>query len=218
MASNDELKEIASQLRQPEGTKGIEVADMMHETNIRMTLHSIDRLNIREHDNILELGHGNCGHLDYLLKQNEMLTYSGLEMSELMHSEARRINQVFTDRKQASFYLYDGLNMPFPDNMFDKIFTVNTIYFWTQPESLMLELYRVIKPGGMLNITFAQKSFMQQLPFVQYGFELYDEKKLAALAEKSPFKITASDTQTEMVKSKTGELVNRAFTTVTLMK
>src|SRR5690606_41662511 len=41
--NSEELKELAEQLRQPNGLKGIEIADMMNETNIKMTLHSIDQ-------------------------------------------------------------------------------------------------------------------------------------------------------------------------------
>src|SRR5690554_7668608 len=87
--NNVELKALAEQLRQPNGLKGIEIADMMNETNIKMTFHSIDHLGILDNDHILELGHGNCKHLPYVLKQKNKLTYYGLEISELMNNEAK---------------------------------------------------------------------------------------------------------------------------------
>ncbi len=218
MTNKEELKELAAQLRQPHGTEGIAVANMMNESNIGMTRHSIDRLNILDRDHILELGHGNCDHLSYLLKQQENLSYSGLELSELMNNEAQGKNKAFLSSKKVSFYLYDGVTIPFPDNLFEKIFTVNTIYFWTKPELLLAELYRVIKRNGILNITFAQKSFMQGLPFTQFDFELYDDEKIIRLIDKTSFKIVNSDTQTETVKTKTGEFIERDFTTVSLGK
>jgi ubiquinone/menaquinone biosynthesis C-methylase UbiE len=214
----EELQAIASQLKHPTGEKGIEMGNMMNETNINMTRHSVQNLNISKENKILELGHGNAGHLEFLLEQGKDLKYYGLEMSELMFQEARQINRNFVSQKQAFFSLYDGNIIPFEDQFFDKIFTVNTIYFWQQPEKLLSEIYRVLKTNGNFCITFAQEDFMKQLPFTQFEFELYTTEKAQELIEKTPFKIVYTETQTEKVKSKTGELVDRAFTTIVLEK
>ena len=219
MTTDKELQELASQLRCPNGIKGVEVADLMNETNISMTLHSIARLNLLDNDIILELGHGNCAHLPYILQQKKNLIYHGLDISELMNKEAKRINQQFVDRQQAAFYLYDGLNISFADSYFDRVFTVNTIYFWADPEFLISELYRVLKPKGILNITFGQQNYMKQQPLTQFGFTLYNNEKIEQLIDTTQFKIVGSDTQTETVKSKTGDgLADREFTTFTLKK
>ena len=215
---SESLKSLASQLRQPHGTKGIEVAEIMNKTNIQMTYHCLHRLNILDNNSLLELGHGNCGHLEYILKQGTKLSYYGLETSNLMNKEAQRINKVSIDTNQASFHLYDGLNIPFPDNYFDRIFTVNTIYFWIDPKFLLSELYRVIRPNGIFNITFAQQAFMEQLPVVQFGFKLYNNDKIEELIDTTSFKIMGTGHQIETVKSKTGELVEREFTTITMKK
>ena len=136
-----------------------------------------------------------------------------------MYKEAKRINQQFVDRQQAIFYLYDGLNISFADSYFDKVFTVNTIYFWTDPKFLLSELYRVIKPKGMLNITFGQQCYMKQQPLTQFGFTHYDNDKIEQLIDTTQFKIVGSDTQTETVKNKTGDgFVDRVFTTFTFEK
>ncbi|AOC94237.1 Phthiotriol/phenolphthiotriol dimycocerosates methyltransferase [Flavobacterium anhuiense] len=214
----EELQAIASQLKHPSGEKGIEMANMMNETNINMTKHSIQNLNISNENRILELGHGNAGHVEFLFEQAEKPKYYGLEMSELMFQEARQINRNFVSQKQAFFSIYDGNTIPFEDGSFDKIFTVNTIYFWQKPEELLSEIYRVLKSNGTFCLTFAEEDFMKTLPFTQYEFELYSTQKAQELIKKSEFKIVYTETQTEKVKSKTGELVDRAFTTIVLEK
>ncbi|WP_264552430.1 class I SAM-dependent methyltransferase [Flavobacterium sp. N2038] len=214
----EELQAIASQLKHPSGEKGIEMANMMHETNINMTRHSIQNLNISKGNKILELGHGNGGHLEFLFELAENLKYYGLEMSELMFQEARQINRNFVSQKQAFFSLYDGNKIPFETEFFDKIFTVNTLYFWQKPEELLSEIYRVLKPNGKFCLTFAEEDFMKTLPFTQFEFELYSTEKAQKLIEKTAFKIVHTESQTEKVKSKTGELVDRAFTTIVLEK
>ena len=214
----EELQAIASQLKNPSGEKGIEMGNMMNETNINMTRHSIQNLNISKENRILELGHGNAGHLEFLFEQAEKLKYYGLEMSELMFQEARQINRNFVSQKQAFFSVYDGNIIPFEDDFADKIFTVNTIYFWKEPEKMLLEIYRILKPNGNFCLTFAEEDFMKQLPFTKFGFELYSTEKAVKLIEKSPFKIIKKETLTEKVKTRTGELVDRDFTTLVLEK
>ncbi|UTN05810.1 class I SAM-dependent methyltransferase [Flavobacterium bizetiae] len=214
----EELQAIASQLKHPTGEKGIEMGNMMNETNINMTHHSIQNLHITAGNTILELGHGNAGHVAFIFEQAENIKYYGLEMSELMFQEARQINRNFVSQKQAFFSIYDGNTIPFQEASFDKIFTVNTIYFWQEPEKLLSEIYRVLKPKGILCLTFAEESFMKQLPFTQFEFELYSTEKAEELIAKSEFKIINKETLTEKVKSKTGELVDRAFTTLVLEK
>ena len=214
----EELQAIASQLKHPTGEKGIEMGNMMNETNINMTHHSIQNLHITAGNTILELGHGNAGHVAFIFEQDENIKYYGLEMSELMFQEARQINRNFVSQKQAFFSLYDGSQIPFEDNFCNKVFTVNTIYFWQEPEKLLSEIYRVLQPKGILCITFAEESFMKQLPFTQFEFELYSTQKAEKLIAKSAFKIINKETLTEKVKSKTGELVDRAFTTLVLEK
>ncbi len=213
-----ELKELARQLRQPNGLNGIEIADIMNDTNINMTFHSIEQLNLLDGDCILELGHGNCKHLPYILEQKGKRTYYGLDISELMNKEAKRINQPFVDRQQAHFHLYDGINIPFNDNHFDKIFTVNTIYFWEDPKLLLSELYRVMKPKGIMSITFADKDFMKQLPFTQFGFTLYDQNEMKKLIKTTKFEVVSLHAKTEVIKSKTNDIVNRGIITFTVKK
>ena len=214
----EELQAIASQLKHPTGEKGIEMGNMMNETNINMTRHSIQNLQIEHGNKILELGHGNAGHVEFIFEQAENIKYYGLEMSELMFQEARQINRNYVSQKQAFFSIYEGNTIPFEDDSFNKVFTVNTIYFWQEPEKLLSEIYRVLQPKGILCITFAEESFMKQLPFTQFEFELYSTEKVEKLIEKSFFKIINKETLTEKVKSKTGELVDRSFTTLVLEK
>ena len=214
----EELQAIASQLKHPTGEKGIEMGNMMNETNINMTRHSIQNLQIDSGNKILELGHGNAGHVEFIFEQAENIKYYGLEMSELMFQEARQINRNYVSQKQAFFSIYDGNTIPFEDDSFNKVFTVNTIYFWQEPEKLLSEIYRVLQPKGILCITFAEESFMKQLPFTQFEFELYSTEKAEKLIEKSSFKIINKETLTEKVKSKIGELVDRSFTTLVLEK
>lgn len=211
-----ELKEIASQLGCPQGEQGFDIGEKMHESNISMTLKTAEALRLSGNERLLEIGHGNCGHLRQVLTDN--IRYYGLEISELMHREAAKTNLEYTRRDRASFHMYDGTKIPFESNFFHKIMTVNTIYFWKEPARMLNEIYRVLRDKGHVSIGFAQKSFMLKLPFVRYGFELYDTEKTTNLLSRAGFKIAGMADQTEQIENKTGETVTREFTVVVAEK
>ncbi len=216
--TEQDLTQLASQLSCPSGTQGIEVGNKMHQTNISMTLKALEAAQIVTNEVVLELGHGNAAHLETILKTAERVTYVGLDVSSTMYEQAQELNQAFVQRQQATFALYDGTNIPYDAATFDKIITVNTIYFWQQPTQLAQELYRVLKPQGSLSIAFAQKSFMKSLPFTKYRFKLYDTQDVTQLLEKAGFEVVAIVDQHEQVEAKIDGINERDFTVVTMQK
>lgn len=209
-----EILELENQLRCPNGEIGIEVAKNMNETNIGMTLNTIEFLELENENSVLELGHGNCGHLDKLLSLAKEIKYFGLEISQTMLNEAMKNNL----DKQAEFKLYDGETIPYTNNLFDKILSVNTVYFWRHPEKLINEIERTLKPSGICVLTYANKDFMKNLPFVGKKFKLFDQNEIKKLAEKSNLKIVETKELREQVKSKTGEQVERKYTMTKLKR
>ena len=218
MLTENELKELASQLSFPRGDMGVIVADNMHLSNQNMTLNTFDALGIQEGDNVLEPGHGNCSHLDGLFARERHFKYNGLEISELMHTEAIKNNAQHIASGKASFHLYNGLNIPFGDHAFNKVFTVNTLYFWKDPVAFLNELYRVIAPHGILCIGFAWRAFMETLPFTAFGFELYDETRIKALADRSSFVLHDLINHKETIKGRNGEEMKRDYAVLRLAK
>lgn len=93
-----DLKILAQNLANPQGEKGIQIGEMMHATNIGMTLESIHSLLIEDSEHILEIGHGNAGHLKSFLKIAKDLKYTGIDISETMHHEAENLNIEFKIR------------------------------------------------------------------------------------------------------------------------
>ncbi len=212
----EQLAELASQLGHPSGEKGNEIAQMMNETNIGMTKNAISNLNLTVGDSVLELGHGNAGHLEFLFSQFKEIHYTGLEISTLMNQEAQKHNQSLVEFQKATFVLYDGKKLPFSADQFDKLFTVNTLYFWKDPATMFSELSRILKPKAIFSLTFAHKSFMETLPFTPFGFTLYNPNDVMKLVEQSHFKLNHEDLQIETVMTKDGQPVERQFSTFVL--
>ncbi|RXK81438.1 class I SAM-dependent methyltransferase [Filimonas effusa] len=169
---------LAAQLRKPEGEQGKTVAENMNSTNRAINLHTIQLLQLKAYDNVLEVGMGNGFFCKDVLARHDSITYTGCDFSDLMITEALALNQGYVADKRAHFVGGDINHLPFEDNSFSKCFTVNTIYFWEQPEQALAEVYRVLEPGGVAIISLRTKESMLQLPFVAYGFRLWEEDEL----------------------------------------
>jgi len=215
---SENLKEIAQQLRCPAGEKGLEIADAMNETNSGMTSETIRSLALQNQDSILELGHGNARHVSNLFKIEDNLTYTGLDISPLMNTEAIRINTNFINSGKASFELYNSLPLPFANEYFNKIYTVNTIYFWKKPELMLQEFYRVLKPNGLCSIAFIQKEFMTNLPFTSFNFEFYDIDRINSISADTDFKLLEPINNIEIIRNHEGAKIERPYTITRFQK
>jgi ubiquinone/menaquinone biosynthesis C-methylase UbiE len=214
---NKNLKILAQNLANPQGEKGIEIGEMMNATNIGMTLESIKTLLIEDNEAVLEIGHGNADHVKSIVNKAQNIHYTGIDISETMHYEAKRLNEEF--KNQAEFVLYEGKKLPFEDKTFDKIFTVNTVYFWEEPVDFLNEIHRVLKDNGTFVLTFGQRNFMEKLLFTQFDFTLYNTDEMEQTVSKSYFKRMKISEKEEEVKSKTGnETITRNYTVLTIKK
>ncbi|NME72606.1 class I SAM-dependent methyltransferase [Flammeovirga aprica] len=212
--TEEELQELEKQLSCPDGDNGINVGNLMNESNINMTLSGIDAMPLQKQDKVLELGHGNCGHLYQILDKAEEVDYTGLEISETMWKYCK---ENYTDTT-ATFLLYEGQKIPFDENTFDFVLSVNNVYFWSKPLLFIKEIEKVLKIGGSCVISFAQKNFMEKLPFVRDKFKLYDDQAIRDLVADTNLQIESIQSFNDVVKSKLGDNVDRAYGVAVLKK
>ena len=103
---------------------------------------------VNDSDKVLDLGCGN-GRLSELF-QGKNLDYFGVDFSE------RLIGIAGKKHPQLKFQVADALNLPFPDNFFDKVFSIAVLHHIPSRElrlKFMTEAKRTLKPGGSLFIT-----------------------------------------------------------------
>ncbi len=210
-----ELQQLAAHLRCPDGDEGLKVAEMMNVANSNIISKTIDCLDLDKGDAVLEIGPGNGRHVRDLVNSAVGIKYSGIDISETMVAEA---SAAHADDDNISFSLTDGKSLAFADNSFDKVFTVNTIYFWEEPQTYLQEIVRVMKPGGSLCIGFIPERIMQKIPFAQYGFNLYTESRVRELLEGSGLIIISEITEKELITGNTGQQIEREFVVVSAKK
>lgn len=190
-----DMKELADQLRLPHGENSKEVIEMMAHSNRSLYKFAFKNLDLSQGNEILEIGPADGHFLKELFDLETDLLYKGLDLSEEMIRQANLLNSDLVKEKKAEFIFGDVSELPFEKDSFDRIFTINTLYFWPDPVKGINELSRVIRPNGKILIVIRSKETMEKMPFTQFGFRLYSEKELTDLLSvsgKNKFKIETS--------------------------
>lgn len=202
------LKEVAAQLRKPEGELGDEVAEKMNEGNLEMNLRTIEWLDLTDNMEVLEIGMGNGFFVKEILHAAERVHYTGCDYSEDMIRLANQINEQYTENGQAEFVLAKADCLQLAGQSMDRIFTVNTIYFWEDQQAVLKEFKRLLKPDGRILITIRPKSCMLNYPTTRYHFEFFEKEDVEELLVYSGFTVTRSE---QFVESKQVEILGNTF-------
>lgn len=99
-------------------------------------------------DKVLDLGCGN-GRLLQIFEDQD-IEYIGIDNSEKLIKIAKE------KYPQKNFQVADALNLPFPDNCFDKIYSVAVLHHIPSIEfrfQFLNEAKRILRPGGLLVLT-----------------------------------------------------------------
>jgi len=185
--SPEEIASIAAQLRKPEGNFGETIANNMNASNKKMILQTLAVLDAQADDHILEIGMGSGLFVKNILNQSSTIKYTGLDYSETMVAMAKQINQAFVKSKQARF-VCDNINaISAVENQFNKIFTINTFYFWDDHAQVLQALKRVLKPEGVLIISVRPKHHLEKYPFTKHNFVKWSTSKITTFLQKNGF-------------------------------
>jgi ubiquinone/menaquinone biosynthesis C-methylase UbiE len=187
---NDIFKHIAGQLRKPEGEMGKQVGIKMNSGNELINKWTIDLLHLQPYDHILEIGMGNGAFVKDIVGVDASIRYYGVDFSETMVEEANNINKDLIQNKQAAFILRNANQLPLGNLSIDKVFTINTIYFWEDVGKQFAEIHRVLKDEGTLVIAIRPKAMMKDYPFTRYGFNMFSKEELSALINSNGFVTT----------------------------
>lgn len=185
--TEEQLRETASQLRQPHGEGAIAIAGFMNKGNARMNEDALRVLSASPGDNILEVGMGNGYFVKDILQADDSIHYTGADFSAEMVLAAEKWNADWIHKGKAVFVHASAESLPLDNELFHKILTVNTLYFWDDRERVLSEFRRVLKPGGRLYIAIRPERRMVHYPFTKYGFRLYSAEDVRDLLAANGF-------------------------------
>lgn len=180
-------KLFAKQLRKPTGNIGKHVGNVMNDINLFMNTFTFNCMNISNNDKILEIGFGNGSFIRTILGKANNISYRGVELSKTMLEEATIVNQSYINDGVVELKLANVYDMPFENEFFDKVVTVNTIYFFEDIEIAIKEIYRVLAKGGILCISMRSKEKFQNVSFAKYFPNIFDYKELENILKNNRF-------------------------------
>lgn len=186
--TKEEAKLIAQQLRKPEGKLGVKVSEEMNKGNEFISTYTYESLNLRKKDYVLELGFGNGRFIQSLAKKVSEGLFAGIDYSKTMVKLAKKTNLELC-KKNVELQVASIDNIPYPDNYFDKVVTVNTIYFWDDATACLNEIKRVLKKDGLLVIGMRTRDGVKNLPIAQHNFTLYNKEEAVRLLNSNGFEI-----------------------------
>jgi len=119
------------------------------------TAWTLNLLEIEPTDAVLEVGFGAGQGIKLATEKASEGRVMGIDLSEMMVRVATRRNAQAVKAGRVALAQGTMTALPFEDQSFDKVMTIHTFYFWSEPARALSELYRVLKPGGRLIITLS---------------------------------------------------------------
>lgn len=94
------------------------------------------------------------------LKRTQGTTLRGLDISEDMIAIAERNAREYGLADRVKYVKGDARKMPFESDYFDAIFSNGSLHEWANPEDIVNEIARVIKPGGIYMISDLRRDML----------------------------------------------------------
>src|SRR5690242_16546757 len=110
----------------------------MNRTNAAVNMFAVQELDLKPTDRVLEIGFGGGVTLPSLLKASSFVAGVDRSADVVSRSKTRFANAVRAGR--ADFRVGTVEALPFEDGSFDKVCTVNTVYFWTSLQQGFAEI------------------------------------------------------------------------------
>jgi ubiquinone/menaquinone biosynthesis C-methylase UbiE len=165
---------MARQLRKPSGWFGsLVISRSMNRLNRRITYRALELLEIRPDNQVLEIGFGGGIGLEAALQRLDAGTITGIDLSpDMVRDAERRFRREIGDGR-VCVQIGDIARLPYPDTMFDRVFSINTIYFWPDTTEGFSQILRVLKKGGRAAIGLRSRDKMQWSGFGREGYRLF---------------------------------------------
>jgi ubiquinone/menaquinone biosynthesis C-methylase UbiE len=152
---------VARQLSRPSGFLGFLIAKVMNRANANINAFALQQLDLSPNDRVLEIGFGGGVTLAPLIERAAFV--GGVDRSRDVIRRAKARFREAVESGRADFREGTVEAIPFDASSFDKVITVNTVYFWTSLDAGFAQIHRVLSPGGRAAIGFLRKQKMDTM-------------------------------------------------------
>jgi ubiquinone/menaquinone biosynthesis C-methylase UbiE len=160
------------QFAHPQGPLGSVAGWLMAFKNRQRNSWTLDLLKLQPTDHILEIGFGPGWAIEQAAKRLPRGHVDGVDTSATILKDASNRNAKAIRNGQVRLQTGSETPLPFNDGSFNKVFAVNSFQFWNEPEKGLLDVLRVLKPGGLLAVTVQPMWIKTDEDALRYGGEV----------------------------------------------
>lgn len=134
--------------RKPHGEAGAEMLEGMNKRHYAVTGWALDFFSFNENDAVLDIGCGGGETIHRIAEKIKNGKVFGVDYSPLSVELSTKRNLKSVECGKIRITEASVEKLPFDDKSFDKIITVESFYFWPDPQENLKEVYRVLNEGG----------------------------------------------------------------------
>lgn len=180
------IEYISSQFKNPQGFAGAIVGIIQNKVNRAMYSAAVRMVEIQPDEKILDIGYGN-GHLLKKLYQKQPVDMYGIDISCDAEEMARKKNPKAANANHLHLSVGDCCGLPYEDNMFDAVTSINTVYFWNDTLKGLSEIHRVLKTGkSFYNFVFTRE-YLNTIRFTKTGYKKFTQDELVQYGRQAGF-------------------------------
>lgn len=132
----------------PQGEEGAIMLTRMNESHFAVTGWALGFWQLGENDTVLDIGCGGGATLKRMSAPIVSGKLFGADYSEVSVGLSIKNNAADVESGKMKIIKASVETLPFADETFDKIITVESFYFWPDPKENLKEVCRVLKRGG----------------------------------------------------------------------
>ena len=179
---------LSEQARKPSGFIGrFVMSNIFKKGNNDLNCFVEETLNLQPSNHILEIGFGPGKLINKMASITTEGHIEGVDFSETMLAEATNNNEQYISLNRVNIQKGDCRELSYDDNTFDKVCSVNTLYFWNPPEIYLSEIFRVLRSGGQLVLGIRNSEQMNTLPLDKNIFNTYSLNEAINLVSSAGF-------------------------------
>ena len=138
-------------------------------------------------DKILEIGFGSGKLIHEMAGIITEGIIEGIDFSDTMLNQASKVNRQYISTGIVKLQKGECSNLPYSNESFNKLCSVNTLYFLSEPDKCFMEIFRVLKHGGKVVIGFRDDKQMNHLNLNRDIFNIYSLDETVELLTNSGF-------------------------------
>ena len=170
---------MARQYANPSGWFGrLFTAGLLNRANNALNRAAFTALELNNHSRFLEIGFGGGDLIFDIAKNSTCREISGIDPSEPMVKRGQEYLARQPAFQQVNLYVGAVQSLPFSNNQFNRLCSINTVYFWPDLNAGCKEIARVSEPHCRVVLGFSSGMKLSQAGYSEHGFSFYQPESI----------------------------------------